>query len=91
MEMLQVVLMGFCTVFICLVCLIAICKTMSAVISKFAPEKTVAVAQAVATPATQTVMATPNKQQLVAAIGVAIAEDLGTDISHIRIHSIKKI
>lgn len=90
MEMLQVVLMGFCTVFICLVCLIAICKIMSAAIEKFAPAKPVVTPQA-STPVAQTVVATPNKQQLVAAIGVAIAEEMGTDISHIRIHSIKKI
>lgn len=90
MDMLQVVLMGFCTVFICLVCLIAICKIMSAVIEKLAPAKPVVAPQAAA-PVAQTVVATPNKQQLVAAIGVAIAEEMGTDISHIRIHSIKKI
>ena len=32
-----------------------------------------------------------NKQQVVAAIAVAIAEEMGTDVSHIRIHSIKRV
>ena len=33
----------------------------------------------------------PNKQELIAAISAAIAEDLGEDISAIRILSLKKI
>ena len=32
-----------------------------------------------------------NRQEFVAAIAAAIAEDLGTDVSRIRIHSIKKL
>ena len=32
-----------------------------------------------------------NNQQIVAAIAVAIAEEMGTDVSHIRIHSIKRV
>ena len=32
-----------------------------------------------------------DKQKTVAAIAVAIAEHMGTDVSHIRIHSIRRI
>ena len=32
-----------------------------------------------------------EKQKLVAAIAAAVAEDMGTDVSHLRIHSIRKI
>lgn len=33
----------------------------------------------------------PNKQLLVAAIAAAVAEDMGTDVNHIRIHAIRKL
>lgn len=33
----------------------------------------------------------PQKQQLIAAISAVVAEELGTDVSAIRIHSIKKL
>ena len=35
--------------------------------------------------------AQPNKQQLVAAVSAAIAEDMGSGVEHIRIHSIRKL
>lgn len=50
-------------------------------------EKTQAVMQAVSTPSpVQT-----DKSQLVAVIAAAIAESTGTDVSHIRIHSIRRV
>ena len=33
----------------------------------------------------------PNRQELIAAVSVALAEELGTDVSGIRILSFKKI
>ncbi len=47
-------------------------------------------APAPAAPAAQT-SAIPNRQAMIAAIAVAIAEDLGTDPSGIRILSVKKL
>ena len=86
-----VVVMGIVTVFICLVCLIIITMLMSKIIVAIQGKKTETVAVApVAAPAF-VAQPTVNKQQLVAAIGAAIAEDMGTDVSHIKIHSIRKI
>lgn len=91
----QVVLMGLITVFVVLVCLIVIIKLMGAIMSKAAPAKQVETAPAAApVPAAAPAAApaqTGNKQQIVAAIAVAIAEEMGTDVSHIRIHSIKRV
>ena len=77
--------LGLGTVFICLVLLVIICYLMSAIVKLFKKEEKEAVTQSKA-PAT-----IPNKGELVAAIAVAIAEDLGTEVSGIRIKSIKKI
>ena len=91
----QVVLMGLITVFVGLICLIII-KLMGTIIALLkqqsaSPEKAEAAPAAVpaATPAPAAPAA--NNQQIVAAIAVAIAEEMGTDVSHIRIHSIRRI
>lgn len=89
----QVIAMGLCTVFIVLICLIIIIKIMGAVMTKFTgnaapqPAPVPAAAPAPAVPAP----AAANKQQLVAAIAAAIAEDMGADVQHIKIHSIRKL
>ena len=86
-----VVLMGMGTVFFGLICLIFICKIMGAVFgkmsknSKEAPKSAPVSAPAVAQAPIE------NKGELVAAISAAVAESMGTDVSKIRIHSIKKI
>ena len=92
----QVVLMGLITVFVGLICLIIIIKLMGTIIALLkqqsaSPEKAEAAPAAVpaATPAPSAPAA--NNQQIVAAIAVAIAEEMGTDVSHIRIHSIRRI
>lgn len=89
---LQVVLMGLVTVFVVLICLIVIIKLLGAVMAKVVPAKA-AVPAVSAAPAAAPAPAVPaaNKQQIVAAIAVAIAEEMGTDVSHIRIHSIKRV
>lgn len=89
---LQVVLMGLITVFVVLICLIVIIKLLGMIVAKVTPAKAVAPAVAAA-PAAAPAPAAPsaNKQQIVAAIAVAIAEEMGTDVSHIRIHSIKRV
>ncbi len=89
----QVIAMGLITVFVVLICLIIIIKIMGAIMSKFTgnaapqPAPVPAAAPAPAAPAP----AAANKQQLVAAIAAAIAEDMGADVQHIKIHSIRKL
>ena len=86
-SFLQVVAMGLITVFVVLICLIIIIKIMGAImagVSKPAPAP--AAASTVANAAPQ-----PNKQQLVAAVSAAIAEDMGGSVDHIKIHSIRKL
>jgi len=81
-----VCLMGIGTVFVGLVCLIALTMLMSKVLaSKTAPAAVPAPVPAA--PAAQE----GNREELVAAISAALAEELGTDITGIRILSMKKV
>ena len=92
-SFLQVVAMGLVTVFVVLICLIIIIKVMGAIMAgavKAAPAPAPA-APAAAAPAAAAAAPQPNKQQLVAAISAAIAEDMGGDVGHIKIHSIRKL
>ncbi|MBQ7128652.1 MAG: OadG family protein, partial [Clostridia bacterium] len=81
---------GIGIVFFGLVCIVLLCIVMSAIFKAFSKvnksnEKTpveVAVAQ-------EAVI--ENKQEFVAAVSAAIAEEMGTDVSAIRIKSIKKL
>ncbi len=91
-----VVVMGISTVFVCLVALIFIIKIYTSIIKAFVktPEQkpTVATPQpAVATASPTNVAPVANKNQLLAVIGAAIAEDLKTDVSRLKIHSISQI
>lgn len=79
--------LGLGTVFICLVCLVIICYLMSAVTRLFLKGKEEDIKQTPQKPQT----GITNKGEFVAAIAAAIAEDLGCEISGIRIKSIKKI
>lgn len=80
-----VVLMGICTVFIGLICIIVIVSIMGAICRKLVKPA----------PQAQTLPASAPPQgttpEMIAAVAAAIAEDMGTDISAIRITSIKKI
>lgn len=83
-----VVVLGVVTVFIGLICIILLCKIVSLLCGsaeKKSDAPAVPVAQAVAVQPIQ------NKQEIIAAVSAAIAEELGTDISAIRILSFKKI
>ena len=91
-SFLQVVAMGLITVFVVLICLIIIIKIMGAImagVSKPAPAPAAAPAVAASTVANSAPQ--PNKQQLVAAVSAAIAEDMGGSVDHIKIHSIRKL
>ena len=85
-----VVLMGVGTVFVGLICIIFLSTIMSKVCSALEKKPAAAPAVAAAAPAVQE-SAIPNRQAMIAAIAAAIAEDLGTDVSGIRILSVKKI
>lgn len=89
-----VCLMGMGTVFVGLVCLVvlvigmsAICRKLDGIQSTITP---VAAAPAAVAPA-QSQVDSGKKPELIAAIAAAIAEDMGTDVSAIRIVSIKKV
>ncbi|MBE6940390.1 MAG: sodium pump decarboxylase subunit gamma [Ruminococcaceae bacterium] len=83
-----VCLMGMGTVFFGLICLILLVSLMGRICQ--ATERKTAPAPTAAVPAAP-VSAPVIGPELVAAISAAIAEDMGTDVSAIRIHSIRKI
>ena len=83
LEVLSVAATGMGTVFIGLICLVGVCKLIGLVVSKL-PEggikkKNDAPAEI------------PNRQELIAAIAAAAAEELGEDVRAIRITSIRRI
>ena len=87
-----VVGLGIGMVFFGLICIIALCYILGAIIRAFESRRP---APAAAQPTEQ---AAPAQSEsiakngaLIAAISAAIAEDMGTDVSAIRIKSIKKL
>ena len=93
-----VVVMGMGTVFIGLVCLIILITIMGAIMKRVNAKQEAAMAAARAkmpprpsSPAAAASDVIPNRGELVAAISVALAEELGKDVKAIRIHSIKRV
>ena len=80
-----VCLMGMGTVFFGLICLIV----LTTLLGRVCGQKQQA-APAAVSPAPAAVPAA-DQQELIAAVSAAIAEELGTDITGIRILSIKKV
>ncbi|MBP3360705.1 MAG: OadG family protein [Clostridia bacterium] len=83
---------GLGLVFIGLICIILICMVMGAICKKFIKEDTPKAAAApapVSAPAKKAVIA--NKGEFIAAVSAAIAEDIGTDVSGIRVLSVKQL
>ena len=100
MPISDVVLLGMGIVFVGLICIVILCVMMGKVVrllekkveqpaESAAPIASVApvVTAAPAAPAAEI----PNRGELVAAIACCLAEELGTDVSAIRILSLKKI
>lgn len=91
-EILLTVVLGTVIVFIGLICIVLLSKIMSAVcnISKsVATDNNATPAAPVAVqPAAQPI---ENREEIIAAVSAAVAEDMGTDISAIRILSFKKV
>ena len=91
MDCLVVCLLGIGVVFLGLVCLIFVCKLMGALMGKTAKkEAPVQSAKASAAPAVQAAAPIVNRGELVAAISAALAEELGQDVTDLRILSITK-
>lgn len=90
-----VVALGIGTVFVGLICIVLLCKIISLLcklVNKSEANKSVTAMPNVATaavPANSTNI--ENRQEIIAAVSVAIAEELGTDVSAIKIHSLKRI
>ena len=84
-----VCVMGICTVFIGLICIIILVSLMSYICTKTdrAMDKRIA-APAVAAPAVAAATVTP---EMVAAVSAVIAEEMGTSVDAIRIVSMKKL
>jgi len=79
-----VCLMGMGVTFFGLVCLILLTTLMSKLAGSRGKEPQPAAPAAAAGPA-------PNRQEMIAAVAAALAEELGTDVSAIRILSFRKI
>ena len=98
-----VALMGLGTVFFGLICIVILCKIMSAVMKtaagKESPQQAdvpaaapaAQIAAAPAVPAAGSAVAVANRQELIAASCVAIAEMEGLSLEHIRVHSFRQI
>ena len=81
-----VCLMGMGTVFFGLLCLIV----LTTLLGRVCGQKQQAAPAAAAVPAPAAAPAV-NQQEMIAAVSAAIAEELGTDITGIRILSVKKL
>lgn len=90
-----VVILGLATVFVVLICIILMIKLMSVIINAVNKEDDADIApQPVPISNVQAAVPAPapvNQSMVVAAIAAAIAEDMGTEVSHLRIHSIRRI
>ena len=85
-----VVAMGIGTVFVGLIAIVIICKIMSLILAPKAAkvEKTQEVKAA---PATENNAVIENRQEIIAAVAAVIAEELGTEVEALKIHSFKRI
>lgn len=80
---------GIGTVFVGLICLIFITMLMSAVLKNSAKTESGESKPAPVAPAESTTIA--NKQEIIAGVCAAIAEELGTGVSNIKVVSFKKL
>ena len=90
-----VCVMGMGTVFIGLIFLILLCLAMGAIfkaVGKKSPDASKTAPAPAATPAAVSANAPiQNKQEIVAGVCAVIAEELGTDVSNIRVVSFKRV
>ncbi len=86
-----VIALGLGIVFAGLICIVIICSIMGAVCKKLVkPEEAKPVsAPAQSAPSANAPIA--NKQEIIAGVCAVLAEELGTDVSNIRVTSFKKV
>ncbi len=82
--------LGLGTVFFGLICIIFICTVFGKIFAATS-KKTAGSHTPAADPAVQSELSAEEKGAVVAAVSAVIAEELGTDVSALRIHSFKKI
>jgi len=97
-SMLFVAAMGICTVLLGLTCIIFLCTLMSKICRSFSKDKAQSDAPAQSAPAAPAAPAAApapaaisNRGELLAAVTAAIAEELGTDVSALRVLSFKPV
>ncbi|MBR0303823.1 MAG: OadG family protein [Clostridia bacterium] len=83
LECLSVVVIGLGTVFVGLISLVGICKLIGLVCSKLPDGE-----KPRALPKNDEI---PNRQEFIAAVSAALAEELGEDVTAIRITSVRRI
>lgn len=87
-----VILMGLGTVFFGLICIIVLCYIMSYVVQKIAkPAPAVPASAPVAQNVAPAKAQIANRQEFIAAVSAVIAEELGTDVSAIKVLSVKEL
>ena len=86
----MVIVMGIGTVFVGLICIIILCKIMGAFFAGTSKAKEKPAAPVAVAPAAQNTVI-ENRQEIIAAVAAVCAEELGTDVSALRIHSFRKI
>ena len=79
------VLVGFGTVFVGLICIVILCKIVGAICKKAVKP------QEEAKPQTAISGEIENRQEILAAVTAVCAENMGKDISAVRVVSFKKI
>ena len=82
---------GFGLVFVGLICIILICSIVGSICKAFIKEDKKPAQTPAAAPVAQADNTITNKGEFVAAVSAALAEELGTDVTGIRILSIKKL
>lgn len=85
---LGVVGMGIGIVFTGLVCLVFICWLLGKIVSSISSKEEQTEAAAKAEPVSDVI---PNREEMIAAVSAVVAEELGKDISAIRVVSFKKL
>lgn len=88
-----VCIMGMATVFAGLICLIIICSLLGVIFRNIKKETPAKSSNQTSAPKVAAPAASPieNREELVAAISAAVAEELGEDVTNIRILSLRRI
>ncbi len=89
MSMGFVCLMGMGTVFVGLICIIILCSLFSAIVRGTQKKEKAAPVAAPEKPVKDEPI--PDRQQMIAAVCAAVAEELGTDVSALRVVSFRKL